>query len=507
MGNKSSSSKAKAITAVTEKPYVPTIVNPVSEKPFVPQTKQVVVQPQNKFTTYNLRTLIKNKKISEVEKLYQDDPLEFSYMDFISMLFESNDATTIIAFSEFCIKLIKNNHNNPTDLFDEYNLNEFGLCLFLSEIHQTFLGAKISKSIWQSFVNACDQIAVELLLQGKSNINIKFRFLSSENKFDSLEMALTYKMNKIATYLVKSNEFTLKVTPRTLHKACKNGANELALELFKKDGVELFPNCNDDKKMEQINAYRHMKNKQTESGSCLLFACKNKMEDIAIKIIETGKSCPNYINNLGKTSLMYSCQNNMPGVSTKLVEISTAKTICKKANDGKSSLEYVIINTCEQTFDAIIDKIKGDQNSKSYIEEMFVRACDIEWSYGVRKFIEIISFNEKFLINTYHNTSISSVKNIFTELLSLDDKQFTIDKYGIDKYIETVPQKEESDGEDVNKDNKQCVICYEECDTLYCIKPCNHTFYADDCIKKIDKCQYCRKLITDKEKIYLQQVE
>lgn len=51
-----------------------------------------------------------------------------------------------------------------------------------------------------------------------------------------------------------------------------------------------------------------------KGNTALMWACYNKMEGVALKLIETGHSKPEQVNRRGNTALIWACQNNMEQV-------------------------------------------------------------------------------------------------------------------------------------------------------------------------------------------------
>src|SRR3990172_12373813 len=87
-----------------------------------------------------------------------------------------------------------------------------------------------------------------------------------------------------------------------LLNACKNGDGLKALELLNNNYSNY--SCIDD-----------------ENYTPLIWACKNKMTDVALKLLETPKLCKmNQINDNFNTALTWSLDNVMTEVSEKILE-------------------------------------------------------------------------------------------------------------------------------------------------------------------------------------------
>jgi ankyrin repeat protein/N-acetylglutamate synthase-like GNAT family acetyltransferase len=100
---------------------------------------------------------------------------------------------------------------------------------------------------------------------------------------------------------------------------------------------------------------------EPDSSSPLTLACKNKMSVLALKLIETGKSKPEHVNNLGYTALIYAC---LFGFKLKIVALKLIET-------GKSKPEHVnnlgntaLIFACQNKLEDIALKLIETGNSK-----------------------------------------------------------------------------------------------------------------------------------------------
>ena len=52
----------------------------------------------------------------------------------------------------------------------------------------------------------------------------------------------------------------------------------------------------------------------------LIYACKNNMKDVALRLLEFENVNYNHIDNYGNTALIYACKNNMKDVALRLLE-------------------------------------------------------------------------------------------------------------------------------------------------------------------------------------------
>jgi hypothetical protein len=464
-----------------------------------PSLNQHDILLPKKLTCYQvLDQLIYCNDYDSIREKYDINPSIFKTYPFITKIFESKNIEKFILFGEFCIELIKDNNNMP-----EYG-DELELCCNISNTFWDQHIKKFNKKQWNKVRKLCDDIGIKLIEQGRSNINkVTYSKLYKEYA-DYLTLAIAFGLNILATVIAYDSNFDFNIitNKRILIKACKNNLEPIALILLEKNIG--YTDC-----ITHADMYRP----DNDTGTPLLFACKYKMTDVAINLIKTNKCRPNFINNKNKSALLYACNNNLTDVILLLIPFCQDKLILLIDAENKSAFEYIIINKNNDVFDKVFPIIiKESVTFKKYLMKMFKLMADIEYLYGVQLFLEKISFDEQFLIDVYHNVSLPSIKEIFTNTLHIDDQLFKIDKFGIDiiknnnlsdeGYSASVDQN----SSDKDNNTKQCVICYEECSELYCITPCKHTFYIDNCLEKINKCPFCRANIVSKEKIFMQSV-
>ena len=87
--------------------------------------------------------------------------------------------------------------------------------------------------------------------------------------------------------------------------------------------------------------------------TALMFACKNKMPDVALALIATGECNPGAVNQYGITALIYACNNKMPEVALAL--IATEKSNPGGSNAGLTALMFACYRDMSDVAIALID--------------------------------------------------------------------------------------------------------------------------------------------------------
>src|SRR3990167_7573618 len=108
-------------------------------------------------------------------------------------------------------------------------------------------------------------------------------------KSNDTEKALGLIMNNDTNSIVDVNNLALIW-------ACRNKMIEVALELIKTGHA----------KPEQVDHY---------NNTALIWACQNKMKEVALELIKTGHAKPEQVNNWSYTALIWACQNKMKEVA------------------------------------------------------------------------------------------------------------------------------------------------------------------------------------------------
>jgi hypothetical protein len=140
---------------------------------------------------------------------------------------------------------------------------------------------------------------------------------------------------------------------------------------------------------------------EPDSSSPLTLACKNKMSVLALKLIETGKSKPEHVNNLGYTALIYACLfgYKLKNVALKLIETGNFKPE-QVNNKGYTALIFA----CKNKWEDIALKLIETGNSKpeqvnDKDETALMVACYNEMENVALKLIETGNSNPEHICN------------------------------------------------------------------------------------------------------------
>jgi len=140
-------------------------------------------------------------------------------------------------------------------------------------------------------IKACENNDIEKALD--LIMNIKQRII----KDDVLLMPLIFELYKVQLKMNNdTNLGSVDVYGKTaLIWACQNKMTEVALELIKTGHANF----------EQVDK---------NSNTALILACRNAMKEVALELINTGKSNPYQYDKDGKTAFLWACEKGMKEV-------------------------------------------------------------------------------------------------------------------------------------------------------------------------------------------------
>ena len=94
-------------------------------------------------------------------------------------------------------------------------------------------------------------------------------------------------------------------------------------------------------------------NQVNKSGyTALIWACCNKMETVALKILERQDINVNHVNKCEDTALIFVCKNEMETVALKLLEREDIN-FNQVNKDGKTALNYATVFKIESVINRI----------------------------------------------------------------------------------------------------------------------------------------------------------
>jgi len=221
---------------------------------------------------------------------------------------------------------------------DTLDINETQI-LVDNPIYMKLLKHKIKSTSEYNFNNIFDELVkicnsncftqikkYKKLISFKDQTNINLLIWACKNNKSQEEILLLLTNFK---ELYKPEQVNDKGST-ALYWACKNKMNYVAIKLID----EYKELC----KPEQVN---------DKGNTALLWACYHKMNDVAIKLIDEFKQLckPEQVDNLGSTSLYWACRNKINDVAIKLID--EFKELCKpeQVNDkGNTALYWACTN-------------------------------------------------------------------------------------------------------------------------------------------------------------------
>ena len=75
--------------------------------------------------------------------------------------------------------------------------------------------------------------------------------------------------------------------------------------------------------------------------TALIYTCLNGLEDVGIKLVETGKSQPSAIDVKGNTALIYCCKFRRFRIAEKLLDVLSYSDISHKDRNETTALDYL----------------------------------------------------------------------------------------------------------------------------------------------------------------------
>lgn len=186
-----------------------------------------------------------------------------------------------------------------------------------------------------------EYIAYKLIKLCPQSVNI----ISNYNK-TPLIYACENKMSIIANKIIK---IVYNSYPHLIYQQNKMGETALIIACKNKmfDTINYILSLNINKKfIGFVDNYNY---------TALFYTCENKLDIIALNLINSNHSNPSHIKN-GKTSLMLCCSNNMVNVAISLLR--TGKSKHKFMNSqGKDAMYYAIKNNLSSIFIKIFKNI------------------------------------------------------------------------------------------------------------------------------------------------------
>jgi len=280
-----------------------------------------------------------------------------------------------------------------------------------------------------------------------------------------------------------------------LTDACRVGDEKLAFEIIKnRDSLsnkELF-------NPSQVDGF---------SNTSLIWACKNEMKTVVLKLLETtGYNDLNlhHVNKVGETALMWACfHTSMEEVVPLLLNLYCKTDHVDSA--GCTSLFWALNRGSVQVALSLLDTDCNMNHITPKNRNALILACQTNKVSVALKLIEKGCYLDHKFSNG--NTAlVIACKNSMEEVaLKLLEKGCQVDKDIIMKLSKenkllSVYEKVSGLGK---SGSAECAICYEMTGHNVVIQPCFHSVNLDGkCAIKLNECPYCRKKVSAINKVF-----
>lgn len=332
---------------------------------------------------------------------------------------------------------------------------------------------------------------------GKSHVNPYelFSLACTKRKIDLADLII----NKFGVDLFKNESFS----PIIL--ACTNKLEPIAIKLIDQFSMHCNPEL----------VYNN------NELTLLLCACITKMKKLAIKLIKTyGARCkPSFQNCYYKTALMVIAQQNQIDILRTMIDVY-GTDFCDICNvnasnnfDGYTALEYSYSSGSYEIFMLLSSEIGifDDRFMQCYKSVSMDTRVDI-LNRIKKKNINIEGYreNSKNIINSMLSLilekEINDLSNILNRILDYADKTFVEDIFPfVSNELSNTLEKRFITEEKVKTAKLECVICRELLLEPCLIEDCGHICICNECSKQLgnNACPLCRKKITKFRRVYL----
>ena len=253
-------------------------------------------------------------------------------------------------------------------------------------------------------------------LKHRKNTNIQLNEHHNKEHFNCIKCNNNNNCESIINYVDIDD-----ATP--LIWACHNKMPEVALKLIETGNY----------KPEQLNNY---------NNTALMYACENKMTEVALKLIETGNSKPEQVSKNGNTALIWACENKMTDVALKLIETGNSKP--EQVNeDGFTALICAYNN---KMYDVMYKILLLPKSNNDFIEKQKNFICNLiknDLIEPIKLLLKInVKFNEvnddyliKFLDKHNHEINGQITNPYIIKLLCYKNKTHLIEDKLLSNYL------------------------------------------------------------------------
>ncbi len=177
-------------------------------------------------------------------------------------------------------------------------------------------------------------------------------------------------------------------------------------------------------------------------GSYLIATLKAEQPQLARLIVAKGNYLPDAFDDFNDTALIYACCKGYADIALKILE--TGCDIIKTNNSHRNALFFSIQNGLDKVTDIMIRQMIQDpaimaRMKKSSSQTMGI-LLEVACLNGTKRFInfllKIYSYNPQYVLPIYKKAT-KDAKTVIHNFFDIPDKEFLLEKYGLDK-IETI---------------------------------------------------------------------
>ena len=104
--------------------------------------------------------------------------------------------------------------------------------------------------------------------------------------------------------------------------ACNKKMGSVALKLLEREEIHDFLGaCRRIEHVSHVQSLCHVNQVNKSGNTALIWACINKMESVALKLLEREEININHVNEMGQTALNWACYAEMESVINKIKEV------------------------------------------------------------------------------------------------------------------------------------------------------------------------------------------
>jgi ankyrin repeat protein len=200
--------------------------------------------------------------------------------------------------------------------------------------------------------------------ESMSLVNCKLRNRKMKNIIHEPKNKWGVRESKGITYEISSSSDTINMLGMTddnnvtaLYCTCFNKMNDVALALIATGKSNPEYVCG------------------SENNTALLYACKTKMNDVALALIATGKSNPSQINKNNNTALILTCEKNLTDVALALIATGCSNPLFVHNNSTSALIHAYANNMTDVALTIVKTKSFVREQDKFHKQHALICAC------------------------------------------------------------------------------------------------------------------------------------